>query len=592
MIIDELITLLGFKTDGSADTEAKNYNKALGSMTDAAAKLALGVIAAQVAVTAFVISFSSSTDEAGKFADSIGIGFEALQELEFAAKIAGGSAQELRSDLALLTEQFGGMGTADQVLLDLADKMKDLNKIEQFQLGKQMGLSEGTIRLLAEGRAGIEKLRKEAHTLGSVLSEEVAKDAAKAQDSLLSMNAAISGVTGGIAAALLPTLIKATEGITSFVVANNEIIKSSVVTVITGMSKGFGIVADAVSFVFKKLSLLSDLLPDFTGELDASEPIALAVSAALFILGGRAGWSAAKFTLLKVEMIIVNGLMLITSSRARIAAVATLAMGAAAIFTTGGFSALAVAAWAALAPILLFLAPVIAAVAAFVLFAIIMEDVWSSLTTGKGAFADLGKAIGGSIYDGVQAAKVFFSDLGDSISNWSSEQIEKFKKFVDDIVAWFSGLPSKIGKILDDITTIEFDFDFPDLPSWLGGDKKIEVDTGDNPNKQSDPLVNKQSGSLDAIRKLINSLDDFSTKNLDLDKLKQVASASTQTQTAQIPANVVNSTANTIANSNSTSNKDLTVNISGAGNPKAIAKEVMQLSGFNAPLMSFPTGGG
>lgn len=287
-VVDELITLLGLQTDSSVKSESGKYNKALGSMTETAAQLAKGVIAAQAAITGFVAIFAAATDEGGKFAKQNNITFESLQELEFAASRAGGSAAELRGDITKLAEEFGNLGPADQTLLNIAERMEGLGKIEQLQLGKALGLSEGTIRLLQEGRSGIESLRKEARGLGLVLSEDTAKKAAKFQDQLTNLKGAVLGIGGAIAAGLLPELTSVTEGITEFVMANQDIIKSGIGQVVGGISMGFGLLGDAISF-------LLSLLPEFQGELDATKVIAVAVAGAVGILAANMLIAAAPF---------------------------------------------------------------------------------------------------------------------------------------------------------------------------------------------------------------------------------------------------------------------------------------------------------
>lgn len=279
-VIDELVTLLGLESDSSVDRESKKFKSAMSSMADGAEKLAKGVIVAQAAVTAFMGHFIGVTDEAAKFARQFDINFETLQELEYAMDRVGGSSSELRGDIAKLTKEFGHMGSADEMLEGLAEQFKGFDAIQQLQFGERLGLSQGTIRLLAQGRFSIAELRQEARDLGVVLDEETAKNAEKAADALTNLKAVIIGNANAIAADFLPEMTEATKSIVEFLKANKDAIKSTIKRFITGVSDGFKLFGEV-------LKPIVDLLPDFKGEMIKTRLIALAVASAMSVLAVR-----------------------------------------------------------------------------------------------------------------------------------------------------------------------------------------------------------------------------------------------------------------------------------------------------------------
>lgn len=500
-IVDELITLLGLETDSSVNTESSKYNKALGGMTKTASILAAGIIAAQTAITGFIVSFAASTDEAGKFAKQNNIAFESLQELEFAVKRAGGSASELRGDIAKLAEEFGNLGPADQTLLNIAERMEGLSAIEQLQLGRQLGLSEGTIRLLQEGRSGIESLRKEARSLGVVLSEDTAKKAAEFQDQLTNLKGVFMGLAGAIAAGLLPELTEVTQGITEFVQANQDLIKSGVEQFIAGVSMGFGIVGDAISF-------LLGLLPEFEGELNAVRIIALAVAGAVGILAANMLIAAAPFLLMAAAIGVVL---------------------------------------------------------------LIIEDLWVAFQGGD-------SVIGG---------------LVDSFANRFPKIFEFVKTVFNGIIAFFSDIGPKMFSSLIDAFNTNFELIKNIVLSAL---QFIEdLLSGVSLSEATDKLLGGLSDAFSAW--FDESLDNFFGFITDLsksifsfaDKFKGFFGFG-EPAVANVPASVVNDTSNSNTQSD---NRQMIVNIDGAGNPAQVGRSVADATGFGTSMLNaVPTGGG
>ena len=600
-IIDELITLLGFESDSSVKTESDKYNSSLKSMTDGAAKLAAGVLIAQVAVTGFVKSFAASTDESGKFAAQLGISYESLQELEYAAKIAGGSVDELRGDLAGLAEQFGHLDSADNILLDMAEKMEGLSRVEQLQLGKQLGLSSGTLRLIAEGRDGIAALRQEARALGGVLSEETTKDAAAFQDQLVRLDTVTGALFGTIAAGLLPVLTESSKLMTDFVVANQELIKSSVGQVVGGMTMGLGFFSDAVMLVLS-------LLPDLEGGLDATRVIALAVATAMGIL-------ATKVIIASLPFIVMG------------AAIAGVIIILEDLWTAiqGGDSVIG------------------DLVNAFsTRFPKISEVIGRVVETGKDFFSTFWKVIkkyvgligdifGTSfgvwvdifskgfqsiedLFDGMSfsdAATKLIDGIGDSFSLGFELIKEDFIKFFKEITDLFVDLDLS-GKVSGFFT---FDDDDPEaqevdtnetkpkpkpkpqineegiqtavigvIDAVIGStdEKKVISD----PKTEIDPIKPQQIGLTDIVAGAIKLVADTTPDNAD-GKMSFVGQANSPVK-SKIPASIVNSTSNAKAD-----NRQFNVVINGANSPENVTNQLMQKTGFSDVFSgAMPLGGG
>lgn len=317
-VVDELITILGLKADRSVDSEASRVSGALESVRNGAAVAGAALIAGAGAVTVWVTSLSSATDEGKKFADSIGVSFEAMQELEFAVQRSGGSVSELRSDLDNLTKTMsspvpgefnqalaimgisarnasGALKTSDEILTDLSKRFEGLSAQKQVQLGAKLGLSSSTIKLLQNGREGIEELRKEAQQLGGIISDEDALNVAEFNDRLLDMQTVLKGIATGVGVSLLPAFTDLFTVARDFFFANREIISAGLEQFIDGVAEGFGIAWDVMSRVVETIGDMVDGLFPLNSDLDATHAIAIAVAGVLLSLVAAAAAAAAPF---------------------------------------------------------------------------------------------------------------------------------------------------------------------------------------------------------------------------------------------------------------------------------------------------------
>ena len=114
MIIERLITLLGYELDPKSENEKEKYEKGLEDMSKATerltniatkAVLGLGAFAATVGVVANTTA--NANDEILKFSDSTDITTDDIQRLTHATEIFGGSQETLFSSLKSVTEKLG-----------------------------------------------------------------------------------------------------------------------------------------------------------------------------------------------------------------------------------------------------------------------------------------------------------------------------------------------------------------------------------------------------------------------------------------------------------------------------------------------------
>jgi hypothetical protein len=304
MIVDELVSLLGLKVDPKAAGEADNFGKLVGGVAKAAVAAGAALVAAAGAISAYAIKQAGAIDQAGKFADSLGITYENLQKLEYAQQRAGGTTDELRGDLDKLTKTMsspipgefnqtfyqlgirarnasGELRSADDVLLDIAKKFEGMSKQRQVQFAEKLGISPGTLKLIQQGRGGIEDLREEAVRLGLVLDENAKEKAARFQDSLLNSRSVVDALGKSIAVGLLPAMADSLDTFTDWIGANREFISSAITQVVEGVADGFSMFGDAVGYVYGLIVSFLGPIDSMISGLDATQAIAVTVAIAL-----------------------------------------------------------------------------------------------------------------------------------------------------------------------------------------------------------------------------------------------------------------------------------------------------------------------
>ena len=184
-----------------------------------------------------------STDEIGKFSETLGLNIEEVGAWGEAVKRSGGDAAGFRSTLASLNDQLtdinltgggeaseifarlginardasGQIKDAFSILPELADSFKNLSKAESVGFGQKLGLDQGTILLLQQGRVAVEDLVNRQKQLG-VATQEDYLAAAKFNDAWLDTQQIFSNLATSSGTTILPLLNKVLGGVENLVV--------------------------------------------------------------------------------------------------------------------------------------------------------------------------------------------------------------------------------------------------------------------------------------------------------------------------------------------------------------------------------------
>ena len=189
-----------------------------------------GTITAALGVA--VKSLANAADVADDTAKRTGLTVEAVQELSYVAKMTGSNLATVEVALRTMQKSLADTGTESAAFtgaletlgVSLAD-LRNMNPQEQFEMLSQAiaGVADPSQRaglamtvfgragtallpMLAEGTAGIAKLKEEAHKYSYVMSQEVATAGSDFNDNLDRLKGSLGGLAQQVAAGLLPTL--------------------------------------------------------------------------------------------------------------------------------------------------------------------------------------------------------------------------------------------------------------------------------------------------------------------------------------------------------------------------------------------------
>lgn len=247
MILDKFILL--FETDASEATKDTNdYNKELKATEKTAESLVntlKDLVSAYLALSVIkstVIDVAAMTDATGKFSKVLGFNIEEVDAWGAAVTRNGGSADSFRGSISALNDQLtelslnGGSAAAEtlarlginatdskgklkgvfDLLPELADSFQKISKQESFGLGKRLGLDQGTILLLQQGRVAVDDLVEKQRQLGGA-TESSYKASAEFNDEVNNTGRVLQAVAQDSGKLFLPFLSSMLRGLQSII---------------------------------------------------------------------------------------------------------------------------------------------------------------------------------------------------------------------------------------------------------------------------------------------------------------------------------------------------------------------------------------
>lgn len=263
------------KITGPVRKIARAIRRSLGGIKAASAKLgewtAMAGKAAILGAAALAVGLGVATaaylENAGGLADlsgQLGVSVEFLQEMRYAAGLAGVGAEELDGGLEALTKGLGQAragtgklaGFLNKVSPALLKQVKGAKSVEEaFGLMTEAivavkdparraalataafgGAGPQIARVLGEGTEGLAKIRAEFRKTGAGLSGEQVAAADELGDNLDKLKLSLTGVVNVMVSRLVPILGPLVEKFTAWLQANREIVGVKVEAVFAGIA--------------------------------------------------------------------------------------------------------------------------------------------------------------------------------------------------------------------------------------------------------------------------------------------------------------------------------------------------------------------
>jgi hypothetical protein len=215
-IIDSLIVTLGLdpkdmtaktpaavKNLKSIEDQGSKTSKSVEGVTKSLTTL-LAVIGGTVAIKAFVMDFISANAQLDRFSQNLGLSVSTISAWSNATERLGGSAQGLQGTLDMLSKAqtelrltgesslipyFSALGISmadtngqarplDEILLSLSDRFSKMDRTTANNMGRMMGIDQGTMNVLLQGRKELEltiRRQKEQNAVTKAQAEEATK---------------------------------------------------------------------------------------------------------------------------------------------------------------------------------------------------------------------------------------------------------------------------------------------------------------------------------------------------------------------------------------------------------------------------------
>jgi phage-related protein len=231
-------------------------------------------------------SFGDRADDISDVAKRVGMSAVALQEFQYAAKMADLSAEDLTSVLQKMNNNLGSgalYGTLVKVNPQLARQLKHTKDSEQAFTTLMDAISKETnvqkraaIAQAAFGKSGqavidmaadLNEKRKEAQASGAIISDDDVAAGAALHNSILRIKAAGMGILNTVLGRLAQSIGPVLEGFNKWILANKEFIGQKIDMVFKVIGDIFRQVGPSI------LKIIEKLLPAIQMLIDRALPV-------------------------------------------------------------------------------------------------------------------------------------------------------------------------------------------------------------------------------------------------------------------------------------------------------------------------------
>lgn len=303
-VVDELVTLLSFKTSPGTEKAIKSIKDGIATLKSEVTKWAAAATAAGATTSAFLLSASNKAIELQKLSQSTNLSTDSLQQWQYAAEAVGASSAAVTSDLESLLKTMsspipgelnmelmmlgvsvhnasGQLRGADEVLKDVGDKLNKMSSARAVQWAERVGISNDTLMLLKQGRQGLSELFEEAQLVGAIIPEDAINRGAELSKSIKTLKTVFQALGNSIALSFAPNLKKVVDNFKQFLINNADFVRQGLGITIDGVSRGFGRFWDILVKIKDGFVALLQPMQPFLKNMDAVKVVAGLVTGAL-----------------------------------------------------------------------------------------------------------------------------------------------------------------------------------------------------------------------------------------------------------------------------------------------------------------------
>ena len=303
-VVDELVTLLSFKTSPGTEKAIKSIKDGIDTLKSEVTKWAAAATAAGAATSAFLLNASNKAIELQKLSQATNLSTDNLQQWQYAAEAVGASSAAVTSDLESLLKTMsspipgelnmelmmlgvsvhnasGQLRGADEVLKDVGDKLNKMSSARAVQWAERVGISNDTLMLLKQGRQGLSELFEEAQLVGAIIPEDAINRGAELSKSIKTLKTVFQALGNSIALSFAPNLKKVVDNFKQFLINNADFVRQGLGVTIDGVSRGFGRFWDILVKIKDGFVALLQPMQPFLKNMDAVKVVAGLVTGAL-----------------------------------------------------------------------------------------------------------------------------------------------------------------------------------------------------------------------------------------------------------------------------------------------------------------------
>ncbi|WP_053067868.1 hypothetical protein [Xenorhabdus khoisanae] len=276
-----------------SDSLSESSDKAqdMSKSIDGAVKALAGLFATifvSSGLAKLVSEISSSNDQLHFLSKNLGMNADTIKKWQNAAEMSGGSADGMAATMSSLNkslwdlvtvgdasilpffnalgigvvDSYGKIRNLDDILLDMADSFSKMERPQAYNIGKNMGLDDGTINMLLEGKEAVQKkLDAQKNLVISTKEELELNRQLREQNSVLGQQ--WEGLKTLIANYLTPYFLKFSERISGFLSYLNKN-RETAISVFKGIATIIGVALIPMAIAAGS-AFLAMFAPLFTG---------------------------------------------------------------------------------------------------------------------------------------------------------------------------------------------------------------------------------------------------------------------------------------------------------------------------------------